>query len=126
MSMEIGAIVWGVQDVFRAVTFWSAALHYQLKGTAAEDWAILVPKDGKGVQLSLNRVSSPKARRHHMDLFTDHLEEEVERLIGLGATRKEWRYGPGADYIVLQDPDGNPFCVVQKYSASIPGTGMGA
>ena len=49
-----------------------------------------------------------------MDLFTDNLEAEVERLIALGATRKAWRYPPGADYIVLQDPDGNPFCVVQR------------
>ena len=29
--LEIGAIVWGVQDVLRAVEFWSQALHYQLK-----------------------------------------------------------------------------------------------
>ncbi|HJB60417.1 MAG TPA: hypothetical protein IAA38_02005 [Candidatus Ruminococcus gallistercoris] len=39
---------------------------------------------------------------------------EVKRLIGLGATRKEWMYPPEADYVVLQDPDGNPFCVVQR------------
>lgn len=112
--IEIGAIVWGVTDVARAVEFWSRALDYKLKYPPSEGWAILVPKEGEGVQLSLNKVSSPKARRHHIDLFTDDREKEVERLLALGAVRKPWQYEPGADYVVLQDPDGNPFCVVQR------------
>jgi predicted enzyme related to lactoylglutathione lyase len=112
--LEIGAIVWGVQDVLRAVEFWSQALHYQLKYPATEGWAILIPTEGTGVQISINKVSSPKAKRHHIDLFTDDQAGEVERLLALGATRKAWNYEPGADYVVLQDPDGNPFCVVQR------------
>ncbi|MBQ6334168.1 MAG: VOC family protein [Erysipelotrichaceae bacterium] len=111
--IKIGSIVWGVNDVHRAVVFWSQALDYKLKYPEAEDFAILVPVHGEGFQLSINKVSSPKARRHHMDLFTDDQAKEVERLISLGATRKKWNYEPDADYVVLQDPDGNPFCVVQ-------------
>ncbi len=38
---------------------------------------------------------------------------EVERLLALGATRVDWNYGPHADCVVLADPDGNTFCVVQ-------------
>ena len=75
---------------------------------------VLIPEDGDGIQLSLSLVSSPKARRHHIDLFTDDQEAEVNRLLALGAVRKEWRYPPDADYVVLQDLDGNPFCVVQR------------
>jgi len=110
--IEIGAIVWGVKDVARAVEFWTRALNYELKYPMADDWAILAPKDGSGVQLSLNRVASEKAKRHHMDLFTLEPEEEIARLISLGATRMDWRYPPDADFTVLRDPDGNPFCVV--------------
>ncbi|MDD3409855.1 MAG: VOC family protein [Eubacteriales bacterium] len=113
--LEIGAIVWGVKNVAREVEFWSQALDYRLKAPASEGWAMLVPQEGRaGPQLSLNRVSSPQARRHHIDLFTDDQPREVERLLALGATRKEWRYEPDADYVVLNDPDGNPFCVVQR------------
>lgn len=112
--MEIGAIVWGVKNIERAVKFWSSALDYKLKYPASEDWAILIPKDGNGVQMSLNLITSDKAKRHHIDLFTDNQKEEAERLITLGATRAEWEYPPDADYVVLHDPDGNPFCVVQR------------
>lgn len=112
--LEIGAVVWGVQDVNRAVAFWSRALNYKLKYPASDDWAILIPRSGTGIQLSINKISSSKAKRHHIDLFTDNQEAEVKRLLALGAARKEWIYPDGADYVVLQDPDGNPFCVVQR------------
>lgn len=112
--ISIGAVVWGVSDVPRAVRFWSEALHYRLKYPASPDWAILIPVEGGGTQLSLSRVSSPRARRHHIDLFSDDQRAEVERLLALGARRKAWDYPEGADYVVLEDPDGNPFCVVQK------------
>ena len=92
--LEIGSIVWGVRDIPRAVRFWSEALHYKLKYPASEDWAVLIPEDGDGIQLSLSLVSSPKARRHHIDLFTDDQEAEVNRRLALAAAREERRYPP--------------------------------
>ena len=112
--LSIGAIVWGVTDIRRAVEFWCKALDYQPAFPPCEDFAILIPREGDGFQLSLNKVTSPHARRHHMDLFADDQAAEVARLLSLGATRKPWNYEPGADYVVLIDPDGNPFCVIQK------------
>jgi hypothetical protein len=38
----------------------------------------------------------------------------LERPVALDAQRYPWRYRPGADFVVLEDPDGNLFCVVQK------------
>ena len=112
--LKIGAIVWGVKDVERAVAFWSEALDYDVKYHAPDDFAILVPKEDRvGVQLSVSKVTSPKAKRHHIDLFAEDQRAETERLLALGATLKPWNYPPDADYVVLQDPDGNPFCIVQ-------------
>ena len=110
--INIGSIVWGVRDLDRSIAFWSEALHYVVtyKDT---DFAILKAADGNGIQLSLNQVTSLKARRHHLDLFSDHRDEDVKRLIALGAKKKIWTYEEDADYVVLEDPDGNPFCVVQ-------------
>ena len=113
--VEIGAIVWGVRDLHRAVAFWSEALNYTLRREPDVDFAILVPKEGKGVQLPLNAaVISDKPKQHHMDLFARDQAGEVARLLDLGATRVDWTYGPDADYVVLANPDGNTFCVVQK------------
>lgn len=115
--LKIGAIVWGVRDLQRSIKFWSEALDYKLRREPDADFAILIPTAGEGIQLSLNAaVTSPKPKRHHIDLFTQDQEKEVARLLKLGATRVEWRYEPGADYVVLADPDGNTFCVVQVSS----------
>lgn len=111
--LKIGAIVWGVKNIDRGVKFWSEALNYKLRRKPGADFAILVPKNGEGMQLSLNRVTSDKPKRHHMDLFTYDRVEEVARLLNLGATRVDWNYEPGADYVVLADPEGNTFCVIQ-------------
>jgi catechol 2,3-dioxygenase-like lactoylglutathione lyase family enzyme len=111
--LKIGAIVWGVRDLHRSIQFWSKALNYKLRRAPDVDFAILVPTEGEGIQLSLNAaVNSDKPKRHHMDLFTHDQAREVERLLSLGATRVDWKYGPNADYVVLADPDGNTFCVV--------------
>ena len=114
--LKIGSIVWGVRDVPRAIQFWSDALGYRPLREPSSDWAILVPRDGPGVQLAITQVSSDAQnhQRHHLDLYATDRGAEVERLIGLGARKADWRYPDDADYIVLADPDGNTFCVVQK------------
>lgn len=112
---EIGAIVWGVRDIPRAVEFWSRALDYEPSRAPDDDWAMLVPRGGRpGIQLSLNLVSSPAARRHHLDLFCEDRDADVARFVALGARVVEsWRYDDDPDYVVLADPDGNPFCLIQ-------------
>ncbi|WP_027481823.1 VOC family protein [Deinococcus pimensis] len=114
--LRIGSIVWGVRDVRRAVEFWTGALDYVPREEPQDDWAVLIPRSGSGVQLALKLVTSEASthRRHHLDLYAADGEEEVARLLALGARRVEWRYGEGADYVVLADPDGNRFCVVEK------------
>lgn len=114
--LRIGSVVWGVQDLPHALLFWTQALNYRPRDEPDDDWVVLVPAEGTGVQLALKRVTSPQARRHHLDLYADadEMAAEVERLLGLGAVRVDWTYEPDADYVVLADPDGNRFCVVQK------------
>jgi catechol 2,3-dioxygenase-like lactoylglutathione lyase family enzyme len=114
--LRIGSIVWGVRDVPRAIRFWCDALAYRPLREPSDDWAILVPREGTGVQLAITQVSSnaESHQRHHLDLYAADRAAEVERLLSLGARKVEWRYPENADYIVLADPDGNTFCVVEK------------
>lgn len=113
--LTIGSIVWGARDISRATNFWASALDYRLREAPSDDWATLVPRSGAGAQLALMLVDSDKAHRHHLDLYAENQATEVDRLLGLGATLvDDWDYEPDADYIVLTDTEGNPFCVVQK------------
>lgn len=114
--LKIGSIVWGVKDVRRAIEFWCAALDYKPLRAQSADWAILVPKNGVGQQMSISEVSSdaPNRPRHHLDLYAEDQSAEIERLLSIGAQRVEREYPPDADYVVLADPDGNTFCIVEK------------
>ena len=54
--------------------------------------------------------------RIHLDLYAGDAEDqaaEVARLVGLGATEVDWdRYPENADFVVLADPEGNRFCII--------------
>lgn len=110
----------GVDDVERAVTFWSHVLGYEPVHFTDEGngFTILVPPSGEGTRVALQRAETPPQDhpRVHVDLIVDDAAEqaaEVDRLVGLGATRVQWdSYPENPDFIVLADPDGNRFCVV--------------
>jgi catechol 2,3-dioxygenase-like lactoylglutathione lyase family enzyme len=115
--MKIGSIVVRCYEFDKMLLFWQQALHYVPREPAQGGWVVLRDPEGKGPNLSLDRVSerrSGKRGRLHLDLYTNNREAEVKRLVAIGATRYPWRYRPGSDFVVLEDPDGNLFCVIQK------------
>ena len=84
---------------------------------------ILVPTSGTGQRISINLSDQapPDVPHVHLDLYAgDHADQEaeVERLIGLGAERVDWPHYPDEehDFVVLADPDGNRFCVIDTVS----------
>lgn len=122
--LRLGIPVIGVADMDRAVRFWTEALDVVVTDEWASDhWRTLHHANGSGRALGLQRSrSTPEARpRVHLDLFvSDRAEQvaEVERLVGLGASRVDWDlYPPDPDFVVLADPDGNLFCVVDLADA---------
>ena len=117
--LNIGGIVLGVDDMARAVAFWTRALSYLPRaGEASEDWTVLDPANGSGTPLALDVSETPvqEQPRMHLDLFArDETEQaaEVERLISLGAELVDWDlYPEDPDFVVLADTEGNRFCVV--------------
>jgi catechol 2,3-dioxygenase-like lactoylglutathione lyase family enzyme len=110
----VGSIVIRVDDLARQTAFWTAALDY-VPGVSVDDFVLLRPRTGGGPNVSLDRVRSAVhlPPRTQLDLYSDDQAAEVERLVGLGASRVEWRKRPpDADYVILEDPEGNRFCVV--------------
>jgi catechol 2,3-dioxygenase-like lactoylglutathione lyase family enzyme len=117
--LSFGVVVLGVTDVPRAAEFWSAALGYELREDGFGGWAtVLVPPGGSGTAIALQRSQTPPEDypRLHLDLHVaDEAEQESEmaRLVSLGAERVDWdRYPDDPDFVVLADPDGNRFCIV--------------
>lgn len=104
--LRIGAVVLNVADTDRAGSFWSEALRFD-RGDNPE---FLLPREGGACRLHLDSTD-----RTHLDLWTDSEGEqraEIERLVSLGATRVEWDYPDNADFVVLADPTGTLFCVI--------------
>jgi catechol 2,3-dioxygenase-like lactoylglutathione lyase family enzyme len=116
--LTIGSVVLGVDDFARALDFWTAALDYVPREPPDDGWVVLVPRSGPGPGLSLDRTTRPLQDhpRMHLDLYAGDAADqqaEVARLIGLGAELVDWdEYPPGADFVVLADPCGNRFCVI--------------
>ena len=117
--VHIGVVAMGVADVERAARFWCAALGYERGEDGFGGWPlVLAPPDGVGTVLALQRSTTPPRDhpRTHLDLHvTDAVEQaaEVDRLVSLGAELVDWdSYPADPDFVVLADPDGNRFCIV--------------
>ena len=114
-TVRVGSIVLRVNNLGRQIAFWSAALDYVPREENDDDFVLLRPRNGVGPNISLDRVRSELhiPPRMHLDLYTDDQAGEVRRLIALGATEVHWdKRPPDADYVIIDDPEGNRFCVV--------------
>lgn len=115
--IRVGSIVFRVDDIERQAEFWKAALDYETRPGSGDDFMVLRPKGGVGPNISLDRAPSEvhTPPRIHLDLYAADQEAEVKRLISLGAAEVPWaKKPPDADYVILADPEGNRFCVVDK------------
>jgi catechol 2,3-dioxygenase-like lactoylglutathione lyase family enzyme len=115
-DLHLATVVVNVQDMERAVAFWSRALGYERREqTWDPGFMMLVDPEKRRPPLSLQITEQRPQQpvRVHLDLYTSEQARHVERLVDLGATRAEdWPYPDDADFVVLRDPDGNEFCVI--------------
>ncbi|WP_395109221.1 VOC family protein [Actinomadura sp. SCN-SB] len=106
-----------VSDLEAAVTFWGKAL-----GASEED----IPEESRPIYRKLRLPSSDirillqrthdrklSKERMHLDIETDDVEAEVQRLEALGARRWDHQRERGFEFWVLRDPWDNEFCVLQ-------------
>lgn len=115
MMLTVGSIVIRVDDLHAQLAFWTRALDYTPREPIGDDFALLRPRTGSGPNVSLDAVPAPRTLppRIHLDLYADDQDAEVARLTALGARRVHWDKQPAdADYVILEDPEGNRFCVV--------------
>jgi predicted enzyme related to lactoylglutathione lyase len=106
-----------VDDLDRGVEFWSAALDATEEPLLPQSRHVYrrLRLPDSDVRILLQRTDDPKSHkeRMHLDLETDDVEAEVQRLEALGATRWDHQQERGFDFWVLRDPWDNEFCVLQ-------------
>jgi hypothetical protein len=102
--------------------FWSDLTGYLMDPEANETRVRLTQPDSRGVRhLLFLRVDDPRPdTRIHVDLAAREPHSEIERLIDAGATlvdprqadgKASWRGSHEKGWVVLQDPEGNEFCL---------------
>lgn len=88
--------------------FWRTASAIRPAGTPDEEVR-------RGRRLLFQAVPAPKAgkNRVHLDLNVGHdrVDDEVQRLLGLGASLLYRYEGPEGRWVTLADPEGNELCV---------------
>jgi predicted enzyme related to lactoylglutathione lyase len=94
------------QDLDGAAAFWSQALGYRLRPVQDEQmYRIFVP-GSDGLHVEVQQVDHPS--RVHLDIETNDIEAEVQRLEALGAKK----VSKGPRWWIMEAPSGQRFCVV--------------
>lgn len=121
--LKVGSVVVDCNDFDGMFAFWREALHYVPREPPGDDFVVLRDPRGTAVNISIAKVPEPRVgkNRLHLDLYSDDLPGEVERLLQLGARLHQRLAEQGEDFVVLEDPDGNLFCVVDKAGSSPDG-----
>ena len=113
--LKIGSVVINCKDFDRTIAFWQEALHYVAPRPATADFVILKDPTDTSPNVSVQATDELKYGRNrmHLDLYAADQKAEVERLVKLGATVHR-PAGEGEDFVIMADPEGKLFCVVQE------------
>ena len=116
MTASIACLVIDAHDARKVADFWLAALGWQEREVDETGVSIGPPDGGPGIDVIAVPESKSVKNRLHLDLRADGSTQaaEVERLLGLGATRADVGQGPDVSWVVLADPEGNEFCVLSR------------
>ena len=116
MSLHVGNITFDCRDALVVGTFWSHALGQPLDPGGSSGYCSIGRSDAERSRPAWFFEKVPESKtsknRVHLD-FVDADPAAVERLVALGATIVAEHGVPGGDHdwTVMQDPEGNEFCV---------------
>ena len=98
------------------VAFWQAVLGWHPTPHTRSEYSGFDAPQSSPLRVLLQRLGTADTSATvlaHLDLGTDNLEAEVERLVRVGAGKQSQPVG-GAGWVVLSDPAGMSFCVTAR------------
>ena len=116
MTSRLVALCLDANDPVRLARFWADALHWEIDDDTHDEIG-LVPTDDTGFRILFEPVPDKKTgrNRNHLDLTTsiDDQSQTVRRLVELGARHIDIGQGQDEPHVVLADPEGNEFCIIE-------------
>jgi hypothetical protein len=121
MACRFSELVVDSRDPEALAAFWAAVLDYRVLGREEDGAVEIGPEAGFGgpaPTLVFGPVADPTPGklRLHIDVNATDREqdEELERLLGLGATHADVGQSGDEGWYVLADPEGNEFCLLKS------------
>jgi predicted enzyme related to lactoylglutathione lyase len=122
MPVRMHHVVVDAHDLPGLARFWSQALGWSVLSERPRE-VVIGPDENAPVGMCFMPVTDEKTvkNRVHLDLTTDasDRDEEIERLLALGARRVDIGQTGEESWTVLADPEGNEFCVIRPKSTLI-------
>lgn len=117
MTSRMVVLAIDASDPPRVADFWCAVLGWQV--VEADDEGVSIAPPGRAwPTIDVLGVPEPKQvkNRLHLDLRADgtSTEEELQRLLDLGARRVDIGQAAEASWYVLADPEDNEFCLLSR------------
>jgi Glyoxalase-like domain len=125
VTSRIASVAIDAVEPLAVAEFWKAALGWEV--VFQDDTGVDLAAPGTNMPtLEIGKVSEMKAgkNRLHFDLRADwsSTEAELDRLLSLGATRVDVGQGRDVSWVVLADPGGNEFCLLQRTVQEVEAT----
>ncbi|MFK0170689.1 VOC family protein [Streptomyces sp. NPDC090306] len=117
MTAQLFALCFSAARPASLARFWSGFLGWEL-ATDSRDGVALLPGDDTGFRIRCLPTREPKTvqNRMHFDLTSTSPEDQratVARALELGARHTDVGQRPEEGHVVLADPEGNEFCVIE-------------
>ena len=102
-----------VGDLDRAARFWEGLLGVKVAHRGHN--YLMFERQGDGPGLYVQKVPEKKTAktRLHFDIAVENLDTAVARAVALGANRAQSFAEGGGGHVVMEDPDGNEFCLTR-------------
>jgi glyoxalase superfamily protein len=117
MAAVLREIIIDCTDPRAVAAFWAQALGWSVQESDGVLWMSQSGEPFPDLLLVFVAVPEPKSAKNRVHLDVNPIgcdqDEEVARLIGLGARRVDVGQGD-VPWVVLADPEGNEFCVLNR------------
>lgn len=128
MTSHLVALCVDANDPPRLARFWAGLLGWEMTDDP-HDGRVLLPHDDTGFRIRFLHTDKPKTgpNQMHLDLTStslDDQQETVARALGLGGRHIDIGQRPEEGHVVLADPEGNAFCVIEPGNSFLADCGF--